>query len=309
MAYTDYYKILGVARTASQDEISSAYRKLARKYHPDISKAPDAEERFKELGNAYDVLKDPEKRQLYDQYGEDWKAVSEGRAPPHSADQARVDFSGAGFDPEAYPDLGSIFETFFGGRRGVPGGGGRRVVIPGGDIEAELGLSIEEAFTGGERQLSLASSDGSTKTYRVKIPAGVRSGQRIRLAEQGQPGIGGGPPGDLYLRVRVRSSDRFRLEDADVHTSIPVTPWEAALGTTVTLPVLDGTVRLKIPAGSSSGRRLRLAGRGYPADGGQRGNLYAEVQIVIPDTLDAKEQELMKELAAHSKFRARPWES
>ena len=310
MAYRDYYSTLGVSRTATQDEIAAQYRKLARKYHPDISKEPDAEARFKELGAAYEVLKDAEKRKLYDRYGEDWKAVSEGRAPPHGAEQVRVDFGGADFKPEDFGDLGSIFDTFFGAERGRrTQGSGFHVSMPGADVEAELGLSVEEAFRGGERQLGLSDrAGGSSKMYRVQIPAGVRSGQRIRLAEQGEPGAGGAPPGDLFLRVRIDPSDRFRLEGSDVYTPLPVSPWEAALGATVTLPMLDGNVRLKVPPGSSTGRKIRLPQKGYPKADGVRGDLYAEVRVVVPEKLDEQEQKLLEQLAERSRFRPRPWE-
>lgn len=309
MAYTDYYSTLGVSRTATQDEIATAYRKLARKLHPDINKAPDAEQRFKDLGAAYDVLKDPEKRKLYDRYGEDWKAISEGRVPAHGAEEVRTDFRGGEFNPEDFGDLGSIFETFFGGQRGRRRGQWS-IHMPGQDVEAELPLTVEEAFRGGERQFGIsAAGTGDTKTYRVKVPAGVRPGQRIRLAQQGTPGAGGAPPGDLYLRVTILPNERFRLQGFDVYTPLPVAPWEAALGATVTLPVLDGSVRLKVPPGSSTGRQIRLPDKGYPRADGGRGDLYAEVRIMVPDHLDDRERKAMQELAEHSSFRPRPWET
>lgn len=310
MAYRDYYSILGVSRTAPQEEIAAQYRKLARKYHPDISKEPDAEARFKEIGAAYEVLKDAEKRKLYDRYGEDWKAISEGRAPPHGAEQVRVDFGGADFNPEDFGDLGSIFDSFFGAERGRRAQGrGFHVSMPGADVEAELGLSVDEAFQGGERQLTLSLRRGSPgKAYRVQIPPGVRSGQRIRLAEQGEPGVGGGPPGDLFLRVRIDPSERFHLEGSDVYTHLPVSPWEAMLGTAVTLPLLDGGVRLKVPPGSSTGRKIRLPQKGYPKGDGGRGDLYAEVRVMVPDKLGEEERKLVEQLAERSRFRPRSWE-
>ena len=306
MAYKDYYQVLEVPRTASEDDVKQAYRRLARKYHPDVSREKDAEQRFKDLNEAHDVLKDPTKRALYDQYGEAWKAAADGHPPGPSASQAREDFGAQGFefDPNDLGDLGSVFEQFFGGRvRGAR----RAEPWPdvGGDREASIELSVEDAFRGGERSLALMDpSSGEQRTYNVRIPPGVRSGQRIRLAGQGARGSAGA--GDLYLRVQLRPSESFRLDGDDVHTLLPITPWEAALGATVTLPTLDGRARVKVPPGSSSGRRIRLKAKGYPSADTERGDLYAELRIEVPSTLSAEERELLERWATLSKFNPRP---
>jgi curved DNA-binding protein len=317
VAYKDYYQVLEVPRTASEDDVKQAYRRLARKYHPDVSKEKDAEQRFKDLNEAHDVLKDSKKRALYDQYGEAWKAVAEGHPPP-GAERATEDFRAQGFDfdPSQMGDLGSIFEQFFGGRVRGAGRtrGGVRSVDPryddawpdvGSDREATIELSIEDAFKGGERSLSLVDpQSGEQRTYNVRIPPAVRPGQRIRLAGQGARGSSS--PGDLYLRIQLRPSERFRFEGEDVVTLLPVTPWEAALGAAVTLPTLDGRVRIKVPAGTSSGRRIRLKNKGYPTADGERSDLYAEVRIEVPQTLGPQEKELLERWAALSKFNPRP---
>jgi curved DNA-binding protein len=316
VAYKDYYSVLGISRSASADEVQQAYRKLARKLHPDVSKEKDAEQRFKELGQAYEVLKDEQKRKLYDQYGEDWKAASEGRAPPSAKGSGNVDFEGfrdADFDPEEFSDVGSLFEAFFGGggRQGGARGGARgRWSAGGGDREATLELSVEEAFHGGERTITLVDAEsGEQKRYTVRIPAAVRAGQRIRLAGEGHPGGGGEPAGDLYLRVVLRGSERFRLEGDDAYTTLPVTPWEAGLGATVTLTTLDGEVRVKVPAGSSTGRKIRLRGKGYGKSGGPRGDLYAEIRIEMPPALSDEERQLLERWSQTSKFSPRAEEA
>lgn len=313
MAYKDYYQVLGIPRTASEDDVKQAYRKLARKYHPDVSKEKDAEQRFKDLNEAHDVLKDEKKRALYDQYGEAWKAAAEGRAPSPGAEHAPDDFRAQGFDfdPSEFQgqDFSSIFEQFFGGgARGGARRGGVRYADAwpdvGADREASIELPIEEAFRGGERGISLMDpSSGEQRSYNVRIPAGVRSGQRIRLAGQG--GRGGDGDGDLYLRVQLRPSQQFRLDGDDVYTPLPVTPWEAALGASVSLTTLDGSVRLKVPAGSSTGRKIRLKGKGYPNAQGGRGDLFAEVRVEVPAELSAEERELLERWAALSKFNPR----
>jgi curved DNA-binding protein len=313
LAYKDYYEVLGVPRSASEDDIKQAYRKLARKYHPDVSKEKDADQRFKDVNEAHDVLKDEKKRSLYDQYGEAWKAAAEGRHPNPSAERAREDFGAQGFDfdPSDFQgqDMGSVFEAFFGGRRarGARGGGRYADAWPdvGADREATIELSVEDAFRGGERSMTLVDpSSGQQRSYNVRIPAGVRSGQRIRLAGQG--GRGGDGAGDLYLRVQLAPSATFRLEGDDVHTPLPVTPWEAALGATVTLRTLDGSVRVKVPPGSSSGRKIRLKGKGYPNADKTSGNLYAELRVEVPPELSPEERELLERWAAISKFNPRP---
>lgn len=316
MAYKDYYQVLEIPRTASEEDVRQAYRRLARKYHPDVSKEKDAEQRFKDLNEAHDVLKDPKKRALYDQYGEHWKAAAEGRVPGPGAERAREDFRAQGFDfdPSDFQgqDFGSIFEQFFGGqfRGGV--GRGRRGGVRyaeewpdvGADREATIELPVDDAFRGGERGISLVDPEsGEQRSYNVRIPAGVRSGQRIRLAGQGGRGSDGA--GDLYLRVQLRPSPRFRLDGDDVYTPLPVAPWEAALGATVSVPTLDGSVRLKVPAGSSSGRKIRLKGKGYPDGSGGRGDLYVELRVDVPASLSAEERALLERWASLSQFNPR----
>jgi curved DNA-binding protein len=264
----DYYETLGVPRDATSEDIRKAYRKLAREYHPDVNKDPGAADRFKEVSEAYEVLRDEEKRARYD------------RPPPPPP---RTDF-GNGAGAAGFED---IFESFF-GRRGA--GFSTR----GSDHEATLELSLEEAARGGRKKITL----GDGRDYDVNVPAGVRDGQRIRLAGEGEDGIGGGPAGDLFLRVRIRPHPRFRRDGNDLFTSLPVTPSEAALGATVPVRTLDGrSVRLKVPAGSSSGRKLRLRGQGMPG-----GDLYATVMVHVPKKLSKAEREAYQRLAEVSDF-------
>ena len=334
MEYKDYYKTLGVARDASQQEVQKAYRKLARKLHPDISKEANAEAKFKEITEAYEVLKDPEKRQKYDQYGQAWKQAQQRGGRPGAAPPGWEEIIfGAG--PGGGPGGGGRVEYDFGGFPGGPGGsgfssffdmlfgqqfrgaeegpagagaGGYRAdwVRRGGDQEARIQLSLEEAAAGGERAITLSDPQtGGQQTLRVKIPRGIRPGQKIRLAAKGGPGSGGGPPGDLYLTVDVLPDPRFRLEGSDLHTSVPVTPWEAALGGTAQLDTLEGPVTVRIPAGSPAGRRIRLRGYGYPQARGGKGDLYAALDVVVPPQLSDRERELFEELAKVSTFNPR----
>lgn len=296
VAYRDYYETLGVPRGASSDEIRRAYRKLARQYHPDVNKDPDAEDRFKEISEAYQVLSDPEKRERYDRLGSNWRAGDDvsGTADFGGFEDVRVEFGdGAGFG-----EFSDLFESLFGaGRRGTGPGPGFARTRRGADLEAELELSLREAAQGGHRWVRLA--DG--RSYEVTIPPGVRDGQRIRLAGEGAQGSGGGPQGDLFLRVRLRPDPRFRLEGDDLYTDLPVSPWEAALGATVELQTLDGRAQVKVPSGSSCGRRLRLRGEGFPRSGG-RGDLYAEVKILVPKKLSRAERKAFEQLAEASRF-------
>ncbi|UJR81257.1 DnaJ C-terminal domain-containing protein [Sandaracinus amylolyticus] len=311
MSYKDYYEALGVSRSVTQDELQKAYKKLARQYHPDVNKEPGAEDRFKSINEAYDVLKDPEKRSLYDKYGPAWKAISEGRQPPPGTENVHFDFGdlggfGAqGFDPN---DLGSIFEQFFGGQVEGMRGARRRPRGPrrGDDRETVLEIGVSDAFAGGARDLGIRDPEtGQTQRLTVRIPGGVRTGQRIRLQGKGGQGSPGAPAGDLYLEVKVVPDARYRLEGDDLYVTLPITPWEAALGATVPLATLDGEVRLKVPAGTSSGRNIRLREKGYPRKDGARGDLYATVQIVVPESLGPREKELFEELQKVSTFRAR----
>lgn len=307
----DFYEVLGVSRTASQDEIQQAYRKLARKYHPDVNKDPGAEERFKDLNEAYSVLSDPKTRARYDRFGEDFRKIPEdfdervaagagggfraGRTAGAGGPRVRYatgfgdDFATDGVDFEDL--LGSIFGA--GAARGVPGA----------DQEAELPLTVEEAFKGGRRTVTLAGPTGQPRRYEVNVPPGVTDGQRIRLAGEGGRGSGDAPGGDLYLRVRIQPHPQFRLDGRDVHVQVPVTPWEAALGATVPVPTPGGgTAKVTVPAGSSSGRRLRLRGEGMPNPRGADGDLYAELRVMVPSALGDRERELFEELAATSSF-------
>jgi curved DNA-binding protein len=305
VAFRDYYEVLGVSRDASEDEIRSAYRRLARAYHPDVNKEPGAEDRFKEISEAYEVLRDPEKRERYDRLGANWKAGQDVSGAPgfdgfDGYEDVRVDFGGADFGGTDFSDF---FEAMFGGRARTRRAGRASGFAAGGfsgrgtDQEAVLELTLEEAAAGGRRQVSLA--DG--RDYEVNIPRGVRDGQRIRLAGEGGRGLGGGPSGDLFLRVRIKPDPRFRVKGDDLEVDLPVAPWEAALGATVEVPTLTGRARLKVPAHSSCGRRLRLHGEGMPSDGGA-GDLYAVVKIAVPKRLPREERELYERLAEVSKF-------
>jgi curved DNA-binding protein len=294
VGYHDYYETLGVPRDAGQDDIRAAHRRLARQYHPDVSKEEGAEDRFKEISEAYEVLRDPEKRERYDRLGAHWRAgqdVSDASGfegfrggGGGGFEDIRFDFGGGGAD-----DFSDFFEGLFGRRRGAG------FAARGADQEAVLELSLEDAARGGRRRLSLDGRD-----FEVEIPPGVRDGQRIRLAGEGSRGRGGGPTGDLFLRVRIRPDKRFRVEGRDVYTDLAVTPWEAALGATVEVSTLLGTAQVKVPPGSSSGRRLRLRGEGL---GG--GDLYAVVQIHVPKRLSPQERELFERLAEVSDFNPR----
>jgi len=290
MRYKDYYQVMGVPRTASQDEIKRAYRKLARKYHPDVSKEKDAEEKFKELQEANEVLKDPEKRAAYDQLGPDWRPDQDFRPPPDW---------GKGFEfSHGAPDQGpgefsDFFSELFGSRSpfgSAPGAGRARrgFAAAGQDHVARIEIDLEDAFRGGTRTIELRTPeltpDGHVmvkpRTLRISVPAGVTEGQQIRLAGQGSPGLGGGPPGDLLLEVNIRPHPGYRLEGRDVTLTLPVAPWEAALGETVSVPTLGGPVEMKLPAGARAGQTLRLRGRGLP--GQPPGDQLVLLKIVLP---------------------------
>lgn len=307
----DFYEVLGVARTATQDEIQRAYRKLARQHHPDVSKDPGAEDRFKEISEAYDVLSDPQTRRRYDAFGPDFRQVPEGMDPEAfrrsragaGAGQARgAGGAGAGgFGPDLGGDLGGIdIEDLLGGIFGGRAGRGFGP-IQGADQEAELELTVEEAFQGGQRSVTLEGPDGR-HTLDVKIPAGVTNGQRIRLAGQGGRGSEGAPNGDLYFVVRIAPHPRYRVEGRDLYVDLPLAPWEAALGTSVGVETPRGEMKVKVPAGTSTGKRLRLRHHGLPHPRGSAGHLYAEVRIVVPAKLTDEEHRLFEQLAAVSTF-------
>jgi len=303
-ARRDFYEVLGLQRDASAEEIQRAYRKLARAYHPDVNKSPEAEERFKEVSEAYDVLSDPDMRKRYDAFGHDFRRVPEGVDPQTWAraragapgggrpgdDRVRVDFGDSGID------IDDLFESMFGG-----GGRARWGPITGADQEVELPLRVEDAYNGGHRRLALSGPDGN-RSIEVTIPAGVTDGQRIRLAGQGGEGTGGASAGDLYLVVRILPHSRYRVEGRDINVELPLAPWEAALGASVAFDTPGGEAKVRVPPGTSSGRRLRLRGRGMPNPSGSAGDLYAEVRIMVPSKLTEDERRLVEELAATSTF-------
>ncbi|HWF81796.1 MAG TPA: DnaJ C-terminal domain-containing protein [Streptosporangiaceae bacterium] len=309
----NFYQILGVAADASQDEIQRAYRKLARQYHPDVNADPAAEERFKDASEAYHVLSDPQTRRRYDAFGADFRqippdvdpeafrrtraAAGTGTAAGGGAGRAG---GGGGFgfrQPDI--DIDDLFGGFFGGRPGRGWG-----PIRGADQEAELSLSVEEAYRGGRSSVTL--SDGEAfRSFDVDVPAGVTDGQRIRLAGQGGHGSDGAPPGDLYLVVRIMPHPGYRLHGRDIYTELRLAPWEAALGTSVVIDTPGGEAKVKVPAGTSSGRRLRLRGRGLPNRTGKAGDFFAEARIMVPDRPSDAERRLFEQLAAVSDFEAR----
>lgn len=306
MEFIDYYAVLGVSKNATAEEIQSAYRRLARQYHPDVNKAKDAEEKFKRLGEAFEVLGDPAKRRRYDSYGTAWKQAEAQGAPPPGFEGFRFEGGGSQSFEFGGGDFSEFFEALFGlGAGSARRGGGRARpgrVRPGADAEARIALSLEDAARGGKRHITLQDPDSAgTRTLAVTIPAGILPGQRIRLAGQGGRGRGAGA-GDLYLQVEIEAHPAFRLEGRDLHTVLPVPPWVAALGGDMRLRTLDGTLRVKIPPGSSTGRRIRLTGRGFPQAHGGAGDLYAEIRIVVPETLTAEERELYAKLAQVSRF-------
>ncbi|MHB1566641.1 MAG: DnaJ C-terminal domain-containing protein [Acidiferrobacter sp.] len=298
MRYKDYYAIMGVERGASADDIKRAYRKLARKYHPDVSKEPHAEDRFKEIGEAYEVLRDPEKRTAYDQLGSNWRPDQDFTPPPGWQAGGGHAHRSQGFDGAQFSDF---FESVFGGnfRRGMRGG----------DEHAHLSISLEEAYGGTTRavRLSVPPRDGhgapNVRTLNVRIPAGIQPGQQIRLAGQGNPGVGEGGAGDLYLEIDIAAHPHYRLEGRDLSLTVPVAPWEAALGATLAVPTLGGKVEVRLPAGSQTGQRLRLRGRGMP--GQPPGDQYVVVEIVNPRADSDRAQALYRQMAQELAFNPR----
>lgn len=288
----DYYSILGVTRDVSEDDLKKAYRKMARKYHPDVSKEPNAEEKFKEVQKAYEVLKDAEKRKLYDQFGEQWQAAKQAKDQGHNPGGGFHGGFGGGFGDNVHfyhsgggdvdeDILGSIFGA---GRRGGFGGHRQPRKMKGQDLRASIAIDLEDAYRGSEQtfQLAIPQADHSSvpKALKVKIPAGITDGQQIRLAGQGGAGINGGPNGDIYLTIHFKPHPFFKVEGANVDLDLPIAPWEAALGAKVTVPTLGGAIELSIPAGSKSGQRMRLKGRGLPAK--EPGDQYCNLQIITP---------------------------
>ena len=285
MEYKDYYKVLGVTRTANVDEIKRAYRKLARRYHPDVSKEPRAEEKFKEVQEAYEVLRDPEKRGAYDQLGAQWKQGEQFRPPPDWGQGYEFSFGGGGEDAAGFSDF---FANLFGARTPFGRTGGASFRRRGGDRHARIEIDLEDSFHGAERAIRLQNPDVTPdghvsvreKEVRVSIPVGVIDGQQIRLRGQGEPAGPNGAAGDLYLEVGIRPHPLFQLEGRDVAVTLPLAPWEAALGASVEAPTPGGPVELKIPAGARSGQRLRLKGRGLP--GQPAGDEFVVLKVVLP---------------------------
>lgn len=326
--YHDYYQTLGVERTASAEDIQRAYRALARKYHPDVNKEPGAEQKFKDIGEAYEVLKDPEKRKKYDLLGHNWKAGEEFRPPPG--------WSGSGFgggrsgrrtragQAEMPTDFSDFFETLFGGggftvedeegaERVYQHGPGRTGSRPrprqGQDIEGEITVSLADVYHAQSRHVTLETSDRSgrrsTRSFDIRLPPGIADGGTIRLSGQGEAGVAGGSAGDVLLKVRIAPDDRFRIDTSNGHdllTTLNVSPWEAALGAKVPLRTMEGEVTLTIPAGSQSGQKLRIRGKGLAKRSGDRGDLLAELRVVVPKSLHPDEKLLFEKLAQTSNF-------
>ncbi len=287
MQYKDYYKIMGLSRDTSQDEIKRAYRKLARKYHPDVSKEKDAEAKFKELGEAYEVLKDPEKRAAYDQLGANWKAGQDFRPPPNWNEG--FEFKGGGFTSDEARAYSDFFEQLFGHSGFRPDNKGQYGLhTRGQDSHAKIYIDLEDSFNGATRNISLSTPEMNAqgqlqikhRSLNIKIPKGIKPSQHIRLTGQGSPGSGTGQPGDLFLEIAFNNHPFYRVSETDVYLDLPVTPWEAALGAKIKVPTPNGSVDLKIPANSRQGSKLRLTGRGLPAQ--VLGDFYVVLQIALP---------------------------
>ena len=309
MKYKDYYKILGVSRDAGGEDIKKAYRKLARKYHPDVSKEPGAEEKFKEVGEAYETLKDAEKRAAYDRLGS-YQSGQEFRPPPDWEQQFHPHFGSGDVDFEDL-DLADLFAGLTGRRSARPSGA--TMAIPGQDYEMTAELTLEQAALGTEVDVNLSVLERdqrgvprrSPRSFKVRIAKGATNGQRLRVPGKGGKGLNGGRDGDLYLNIVLRPHPLFRPDGHDLYLDLPLAPWEAVLGATVEVPTLTGIVRLKVRPGTQAGQRLRLAGRGLPRPRGGAGDLYAIVQIVVPETPGERERALFSQLASASDFKPR----
>jgi curved DNA-binding protein len=310
MKYKDYYAILGVPRTASGDEVKKAYRKLAKKYHPDVSKEKDAEERFKEINEAHQTLSDPEKRAAYDQLGQ-YRPGEEIRPPPGWGQQFRFEQG----DLDGFMDLSDLFEHLGAagfGRRAGRGGRGS-FAMRGQDYEVTAHLTLEEVYRGAEVSLEIAAPevgpDGTVrrvpKTIHVRVPKGATDGQRLRVPGKGGPGTNGGPPGDLYLNIVLRPHPLYRVEEHDLYLDLPVTPWEAVLGAGIEVPTLDGRVKVSVRPGSRAGQKLRLTGKGLPKPKGGQGDLYCVLQIAMPTVVSDREKQLYEELGRLATFNPR----
>ncbi|HEX5314098.1 MAG TPA: DnaJ C-terminal domain-containing protein [Gammaproteobacteria bacterium] len=308
MEYKDYYKVMGVERKASPDEIKRAYRKLARRYHPDVSKEAGAEAKFKEVAEAYEVLKDPDKRRAYDELGAEWKSGQDFRPPPQW-EGGNFAFHTQGFPGADAGDFSDFFESLFGGAQRRAGRTPLRA--RGRDEHARVDITLEDAFHGATRAISMRVPEADAagrvalreRTLNLRIPKAVKPGQQIRLAGQGGPGIGGGEAGDLYLEVQFRPHPRYRVEGRDLVLMLPVAPWEAALGASVRVPTPAGPVELKLPPGSNAGRRLRLKGRGLP--GKTPGDLYVTIEIALPPADTEERREFYRRMARELPFEPR----
>ncbi len=312
MEFKDYYQTLGVARDATAEDIKKAFRKLARKYHPDVSKEKDAEARMREVNEAYAVLSDPEKRGAYDQLGKGYQPGQDFRPPPDW--DAGFEFSGQGFSPHEAADFSDFFAELF----GRMGGAGRGAYRPGGqhahyqargdDHHAKVLLDLEDAFTGATRQISLRAPEVDaqgrvvlkSRTLNVKIPKGVREGQVIRLAGQGAPGMGGAPAGDLMLEIHFKPHARFRADGRELHLTLPVAPWEAALGAVVAVDLPGGPLKVRIPEGAQSGKSLRVRGKGIPGE--PPGDLVLDIQVKLPPATTPRARELYETMAKELAF-------
>lgn len=324
MEYKDYYKLLGVSRSASKDEISKAFKKLARKYHPDLNPNDSAAEaKFKEINEAYEVLKDEKKRKLYDQFGSNWEHGQNFQPPPG---YENMNFGGGGGFGGA-GGFSDFFETIFGGGGGASfrggfsqggfggdfgGGGFQQRPRRGSDSEAIYELTLDEAYRGGTKSITLqeqvSGPEGiprmTTKTFEVNVPPGIKDGQKIRLAGQGNPGMAGGPKGDLYLKIKLMPHPMFKVSDSDVILDLQLAPWEAALGATVRVPTLDGAVEMKIPPGMGSGKKLRVKGKGLGSPA-RRGDQFVRIMVQVPERMSAEERELWEKLKEKSTFKPR----
>jgi curved DNA-binding protein len=322
--YKDYYDILGVPRTAGDDEIKKSFRKLARQYHPDVAKdKKKAEEKFKEINEAYEVLGDPAKRKKYDELGANWKSGADFRPPPGWGDfTGGQTFRGRGAGAEEFEfhfggtGFSDFFEELFGARRRSGAGGfgratdfaGEEPAERGRDIEGDILVTLDEAMRGSVRTVNVRHQAGrtvKTETHQVKIPPGVTDGQKLRVAGRGEAGSGGGAAGDLYLRVRLAKHPDFDVEEHNLIYEAELAPWEAVLGANLSVPALDGRVNIKIPPGTQNGQKLRVRGRGLPGRNGARGDLIIVARVAVPAKVTEVEKKLWEQLARESKFNPR----